>query len=157
MEQIEIIKELNHPGGFRTIRKRSYIETFNNLNQLIHYIDLTYIKAGIFLQGWVGFQSNEQIKEILQGHFLELFAQYPCNKLLSDCSKMKSSFIEIDNWYNETNRTELIKSGLKYHAIIKPKDNFAQLTFKEWNHNNNGIKNNTFSSLGDALNWLSLL
>ena len=157
MEQIEVIREHKQLGGFKTIRKRSYIETYNNLNQLIHYIDLTYVKAGIFFHGWVGFRSNDQMKEILQGHFLEIFTESNCDKILMDCSKMKGSFIDINTWYAEAFMPNLVNLGLKHHAIVKPNDNFAQLAFRDWSNKINGFKNNSFATLGEAINWLSLL
>jgi hypothetical protein len=157
MERSEVIKEKAQLGGYKVIKRQYYIETVNNLNQLIHFIDLSYVKANIFYHGWIGFRTNEQMKEILNGHFRDIFEEFNCKSLLTDCSKMKGSFVDLNKWYIDTFIPDLENLGLKNSATISPSDTFAQLAVKEWSDKIKGIKHMTFNSLSDTLNWLALV
>jgi hypothetical protein len=157
MGKSEIIKENAHIGGFKVIRRQHYIETVNNLNQMVHYIDLSYAKADILFHGWVGFRTNDQMKEILNGHFRDVFDDYRCKCMLTDCSRMKGSFSEINEWYISSFMPELASLGLQYNAIILPVDNLAQISVRDWKEKCKVVKSVTFNSLSDAINWLALV
>jgi hypothetical protein len=157
MEPFKVIKESQLQGGYKVIKKQNYIETINKLNQLIHYIDLSYIQAGIIYQGWIGFRTPLQMKEILSGHFLEIFKTYKCKYLLTDCSRMKGNFTEINDWYAGTFMEELIQSGLLANVTIYPNETFALMSVKEWNTKIKDVKNASFQTHSEALNWLALI
>jgi hypothetical protein len=157
MKRIEIIKDKDQTGGFKVIKRQYYIETMNHLNQLIHYIDLSYTKADILYHGWVGYRTNDQMKEILTGHFRDIFDDYRCKNMLTDYTKSKGNFKYINDWYTQKLMPEFISLGLKNNANIFPAENYAQLAVKDWNNKVKGIKNMTFDSLSDALTWLALI
>lgn len=158
MEKNDIIKEkVQALDGFKVIRKQSFIETYNNLNQQMHYIDLSFAKVGIFNNGWVGFRTNTQMKEILEGHFYEFYDDHRSPHLLTDCSKMKGSFIEIVDWLTNEFMPQMGEIGLKNHSLVLPMDSFAQLTVKDWVKKSQIIKTKGFTTLSEAINWLALL
>jgi hypothetical protein len=157
MRHQEVIKERLELGGYKVIRRQSIIETLNNLNQVIHFIDLSYTQADIFYHGWVGYRTNDQMKDILTGHFKDIFKEHPTINMLTDCSKMKGSFMDLNNWYVKNFIPELTTLGLKNNANIFPTETSAQIAVKDWNDKVQGINNMTFFSLNEALSWLALL
>lgn len=158
MENDGVIREkVQTLDGFKVIRKQNFVDTYNNLNQQMHYIDLSFAKVSIFHNGWVGFRTNTQMKEILEGHFYEFFDDYRCQNLLTDCSKMKGSFIDIVEWLTDEFMPQLGEMGLKNHSIVLPFDSFAQLTVKDWVKRSQAIKTKAFATLSEAINWLALI
>ena len=157
MESFEVLKESTYQlGGFKVVKKSSSIETISHLNHVIHFIDLTYINVGIFYHGWVDSRTNDQMKEILTGHFYEIYKKYRCANMLMDCTKMKGSFSGINQWYATVFMPEISRKGLKNHALVNPVEQFAQLSVKDWTRKVIGINNQNFDTLSDALNWLAL-
>lgn len=158
MENDDVIREkVQTLDGFKVIRKQNFIETYNNLNQQMHFIDLSFAKVGIFYNGWVGFRTNNQMKEILEGHFYEFYDDFRCPSLLTDCSKMKGSFTEIVEWLTNEFMPMMGEMGLKNHSLVLPFDSFAQLSINEWAKRSKVIKTKTFPTLSEAINWLALI
>jgi hypothetical protein len=157
MDSTVLIKEKKQQiGGFKVIQRGNVIETVNNLNQVFHFIDLSYTQAGIMYQGWVGFRTTEQIKEILNGHFMELYKVYKCQSMLQDLSQMSGSFSEVNDWYAFDFMPQLKSLGLKNNAIVLPKDIFAQLAMRDWMRKMNTFNNGCFATLSEAINWLAV-
>jgi len=157
MKKIDATQQNIQNGGFKVLYRQHFIETVDQSGQVIHYIDLSYAKADIIYHGWVGYRTNIQMKEILAGHFRDIYNDYRCRCMLTDCSKMKGDFSEAVEWYNSSLGPDLASLGLEYNAIILPNDNLAQISVREWQKNSRGFKNVTFAGLNDAINWLALL
>jgi hypothetical protein len=142
---------------FRIVQRGTTVESINKLNQVFHFIDLSYAKVDIFYQGWIGYRSNEQMKRVLEGHFMKLYQQNHCRKMLIENSRMSGSFSDINNWFAMEFMPRLFKMGLKHIAVVLPQNIFAQLAVKDWSDKLKGFNNGNFESLSEALNWLALL
>ena len=163
MEKMEattvVIKEkVQQVGGFKVIKKGNIIESYNNLNQVFHFVDLSYVQAGILYHGWVGFRSNEQLKEIMDGHLLDILKGNRCQNMLLDTSRMSGSFSETNDWCATYYMPKLKSAGLKNIAAVLPKDIFAQLAMKDWLKGaaSKGFNSAGFVSLADGINWLAI-
>jgi hypothetical protein len=133
------------------------VESVNKLNQVFHFVDLSYTKVDIFYQGWIGYRSIEQMKDVLEGHFVKLFQENPCKSMLMEGSRMSGSFSDINNWFAMTYMPKLMNLGLKNIAVVLPENIFAQLATKDWTKKLRGFNVKTFSSLSEALTWVALL
>ncbi len=142
------------PSGFRVIQNNHLVQSINKGNRLFHQLDLSYIGEDIFYHGWIGYRSDEQIIEVLTGHFLELFAKHRCKKMLIDNRQMTGSFAALNSWLSETYMPQLISLGLEYNAVVYPDNVFSQLAVEDWDQKVVGFENRSFPSLDQALIWL---
>jgi hypothetical protein len=158
MEKEVIIKQAtSQVDDFRIVQRGSMVESVNKLNQVFHFVDLSYTKVDIFYQGWIGYRSTDQMKSVIEGHCMNLFRQNKCKKMLLENSRMSGSFNDINNWYALELMPKLFKLGLRHIAVVLPQNIFAQLAVKEWNNKIKGFNNGNFESLSEAINWLSVL
>jgi hypothetical protein len=158
MEKELIIREaISQVNDFRIVEMGTMVESVNKLNQVFHFVDLSYTKVDIFYQGWIGYRSTDQMKDVLEGHMVKLFQQNPCKNMLMESSRMSGSFSDINNWFALTYMPKLMNLGLKSIAIVLPENIFAQLAVKEWCKKLRGFNIKTFSSLSEALTWVALL
>jgi hypothetical protein len=155
MEAEIILKEItSQKDDYRVVQRGDIIESINKQNQVFHYIDLSYVKKGIFLQGWVGYRTTDQLKAVLEGHYMKLFIQHKCKNSVVDSTKMSGSFNEATDWLAQIYMPKLINLGLKNVAVVLPTNVFAQLTVDEWDKKVGGFESRNFGSLTDAVNWL---
>jgi hypothetical protein len=140
--------------GFKVIQNGNLIQSFNQANQLFHYIDLSYLKDDIYFIGWVGYRTNEQIKEVLDGHFMEIYSSHKCSKMIINNSKMTGTFFTINDWLTAYLMPKMINMGLLYNAVIYPENIFAQLAVEDFGQKKEGFKNRSFKNLDSALTWL---
>ena len=158
MEKEVIIREATSQiNDFRIVKLGTMVESVNKLNQVFHFVDLSYTKVDIFYQGWIGYRSIEQMKDLLEGHLVNLFQQHPCKSMLMEGSRMSGSFSDINNWFAMTYMPKLMNLGLKNIAVVLPENIFAQLAVKDWAKKLRGFNVQTFSSLSEALTWVALL
>jgi hypothetical protein len=158
MEKELILKEATTQiNDFRIVQMGSMVESINKLNQVFHFIDLSYTKVDIFYQGWIGYRSIEQMKDVLEGHLIKVYHQNACKNMLIENSRMSGSFSDINNWYAMTYMPKLMNLGLKNIAVVLPDNIFAQLAVKDWTKKLRGFNVTNFVSLGEALSWLALL
>jgi hypothetical protein len=139
---------------FKVVQKGDIIESINRLDQVFHYIDLSYIKQGIFLHGWVGFRTTDQFKAVHDGHVLKLFQQFNCKNAIVECTRMSGSFDEANDWLAGYYMPKLILSGLHNVGVVLPQNILAQMAVEEWDKKVGGFTSRNFGSLNDALNWL---
>jgi hypothetical protein len=155
MEAEKIIKEMTaQKDDFKVVQKGQMIESINKLNQTFHFLDLSYAKQGIFFHGWIGYRTNEQIKQVLDGHFMNLYQQYKCKNMLIENTRMSGSFTEINDWLAGYFMPKMIGLGLSNNAVVLPQNIFAQLAVEDWDKKVGGFASRNFGSLNDALNWL---
>ena len=158
MEKEVIIREATTQiNDFRIVKLGTMVESVNKLNQVFHFVDLSYTKVDIFYQGWIGYRSIEQMKDVLEGHFIKVFAENPCKSMLMESSRMSGSFSDINNWFAMTYMPKLMNLGLKNIAVVLPENIFAQLAMNDWTKKLRGFNVKTFSSLSEALTWVALL
>jgi hypothetical protein len=158
METQVLIKEKKQQvGGYKVVQKGKVIEAVNNLNQVFHFIDLSYTQADIMYHGWSGFRSNEQFKETLDGHFIEVYKVYRCKNMLLDASKMSGSFSDTNEWNANYFMPKLQDLGLKNVSVVLPQDIFAQIAIKDWLKKTKCANSSAHYTLSEALNWLAIL
>jgi hypothetical protein len=139
---------------YKVVQRGDMIESINRLNQVFHYLDLSYIKQNIFFHGWIGFRTNEQFKAVQDDHVLKLFQQFNCRNALVECTKMSGSFDEANDWLAGYYMPKLISAGLRNVAIVLPQNIFAQMAVEEWDKKVGGFTSRNFGTLNNAINWL---
>ncbi len=154
--EIEIVlKEATaQKDDFKVVQRGDKIESINKLNQVFHYIDLSYTKQGIFFHGWNGFRTTEQLKDVLSGHFMDLFKKHKCKSAIVESTKMSGSFNEANDWLAGVFMPKLIGMGLTKVAVVLPHNIFAQMAVDEWDKKIGGFSSRNFGSVSDAVAWL---
>ena len=143
--------------GFKVVEDGNLIKSINRQGKMFHFIDTNYKKDGIIFHGWVDYRTNEQIKDVLSGHFIEIFQKSGCKKMLIENSKMTGSFSGINDWLGEHLMPKLIRMGLTSNAVVLPADIFSQLAVEDWDEKITGFVSRNFGNLNEALNWLKSL
>ncbi len=150
-----VIKDLEQTNSeFKVEQVENIINTYNKVGQIIHFIDIKYLSINILYHGWIGFRSHDQLREILDGHFIDLFTKYKCKGMLIDNSKMEYSFTDNNKWLAEYFMPKMVQAGLKYNAVVLPKDIFSQISIKEWDDKISGFESKNFDQIYKALDWL---
>jgi hypothetical protein len=158
METEIVLKEATmQKDDFRVVQIKNTIESINKLNQVFHFIELDYLKQEIIYHGWVGYRTNEQIKQVLDNHFLSIYYQHKCKSMLIDNSKMSGSFADINDWLATYFMPKMIKAGLQNCAVVFPQNVFAQLAVEDWDKKVGGFSSRNFGSVHDALAWLRIV
>jgi len=106
------------------------------------------------MQGWIGFRTVDQLKEILSGHFTTYFQRYKSKKVLVDATRMTGSFVEANEWMANELMPKLIDMGLQNIATALPQNVFAQLSADDWIKKIKGLDSRMFGSFEEALNWI---
>lgn len=130
------------------------IETINTAEQIIHRIELSEVSNEILIHRWTGYRTSEQFKDITDGHFIELFEQHKCKKILVDISNMTGTFASVNNWMAEYLMPKLMGFGFRASAVILPKNIFVQLSAQQWEEKTTGFVNGNFDTNEKALPWL---
>jgi hypothetical protein len=139
---------------FKVEKKGEVYQSINKMGQVFHFLDLNYLKEGIFYHGWIGYRTNEQIKEVLDGHFMELYRKQKCTKMMIENSKMTGTFAALNDWLNTYFMPKMINQGLTHNAVVFPENVFAQLSVEDWDQKVGGFHNKSFKSISEALSWL---
>jgi len=155
----KVIKDVSSKSlhGFRVIEDGNLIKSLNRQGKMFHFIDLNYKKDGIFFHGWVDYRTNEQIKEVLDGHFLDMYRTSGCKKMLIENTRMTGSFSGINDWLGEYFMPKMIRMGLSSNAVVLPADIFSQLAVEDWDEKVTGFVTRNFGNLNEAVNWLKSL
>lgn len=140
---------------FKVVETNNKIESINKAKQVFHFIDLDYLKKGIIFHGWIGYRSNDQIKAVLDGHFIDLYSKYKCKKMLIENTQMTGSFSAINDWLGSYFMPKMINMGLTSNAVVLPKNVFAQLAVEDWDQKVGGFTTRNFDSIDNALKWLA--
>ncbi|HEX3009186.1 MAG TPA: hypothetical protein VHO90_16400 [Bacteroidales bacterium] len=155
MENEIVLKEFsNLKDDYRVVQRGNMVESINKLNQVFHYIDLSYTKQDIIFHGWTGFRSTDQMKGVLEGHFMDIYKKYKCKGALVESTKMSGSFNDANDWLANVFMPKLIAQGLTKVAVVLPHNIFAQMAVDEWDKKIGGFTSRNFGSLNEALAWL---
>jgi hypothetical protein len=155
MENIIVLKEATtQKDDFKVVQRGNMVESINKLNQVFHYIDLSYLSQGIFYQGWVGFRTTEQMKAVLEGHAMTILSKNKIKGSLVDSVKMSGSFNEANDWLANVYMPKLVAMGLRKTAVVLPLNIFAQMAVDEWDKKVGGFESRNFGSVSDAIQWL---
>jgi hypothetical protein len=151
-----VLKEItNAQDDYKVVQKGDMVESLNKMNQVFHFIDLSYAKKeGIMFHGWIGYRSNEQLKSVLDGHFANIYNQYKFKNMVIEISKMSGAFNEANDWMATYFMPKLVSFGLQKSAVVLPANVFSQLAVDDWNEKVSGFQSRNFGSVNDALTWL---
>jgi hypothetical protein len=152
-----IIREATSKDDFRVIQKGQVIESINKSAQVFHTIDLSYAKDGILFHSWIGYRTNDQLKQVLDGHFAKIYEQHKFKKMIIENSKMSGSFDEANDWMATYFMPKLVKLGLQYVAVVLPANVFAKISVEEWDKKIGGFTSRNFGSSNEAFVWLRSL
>jgi hypothetical protein len=152
--EVILKEEPAHKDDFRVVWEGDRIEAINRDNQVFHFIDLSYLKKDIIFHGWNGFRTTRQMKDVLEGHFMDIYRRYHSAKVLVDSTRMSGSFNEANDWLATVYMPGLIQLGLKKVAIILPHNIFAQMAVDDWDRKIDGFVSRNFGSVNEGLTWL---
>lgn len=149
------IKDFNETEtGFKVVQNGNKIESVNKMGKVFHSIDISYASKGVFYHGWIGYRSNEQIKEVLEGHFMDLFLKHRCRKMLINNKEMTGTFSAINDWLVSEFMPKMLQKGLTHNAVVLPGNLFAQLAVEDWDQKIGTFHNRNFKSNEEAIKWL---
>lgn len=139
---------------FKIVKEGQIYRSINKADEVFHFLDLNYLNEGIFYHGWLGYRTNDQIKEVLDGHFIEIYMKHKCKKMLIENSKMTGTFAAINDWLNTYFMPKMINEGLSSTAVVFPQNVFAHMAVEGWDQKVGGFHNKSFKSIPEALTWL---
>ncbi|NBC81771.1 MAG: hypothetical protein GVY19_00160 [Bacteroidetes bacterium] len=139
---------------FKVVQTGDKIHSINKSGKPFHFIDLSYLKDNILFHGWLGYRTNEQIQEVLDGHFIELYEKHKCKNMLINNQEMTGTFAGINDWLGTYFMPKMINMGLKNNAVVLPSNVFAQLAVEDWDEKVGGFTSRNFGNLDEAINWL---
>ncbi|XXX74462.1 hypothetical protein WMF30_43125 [Sorangium sp. So ce134] len=134
------------------------IDTFNILGNRIHTIESTYCGQDILTHRWFGEVFDEEIKEVLGGHFVDAFVESKCTKILADLSQWSTSWDGVNDFLRDDLMPRLFAAGLRHLAVFVKRyesadddaNRFALERFANEIDNVNG----SFFSEQAAVEWL---
>lgn len=155
--KIELKKSTDTRTGISVFKTGNRIDTFNILGDRVHTIEHDHAADKILTHRWFGTIFDEEIKEVLGGHFAEAFLASGCTKLLADLSGTVTSWDGVNDWLRDDLMPRLYRGGLTHLALIMAptsgeteSNQFAAERFAQENPNISP----TFSSEAQALAWL---
>lgn len=106
---------------------------------------------------WTGdFESQENLRRGLE-LVLQNIEKNKSAKWLADLSQIEGSFEESRGWITNNVVPRAMKLGLKYEALVLPKNIFAMLSVQETLIEIEGLKIRTFGDTHEAIAWLNSL
>ena len=103
-----------------------------------------------FQDTWFGpFESQENFRKVLL-KMIVLFEKHNTSKILTDLSQMIGSFERSKEWVTSIVLPGLIQRGLKYQAVVVPKNSLVALAAPEVAM----FEKRQFNDMADAQQWL---
>lgn len=148
--------------GLRVTTEGAKTITHNDIGKQVSEMDLSLKGEGIFVDRWIGFVTDEEMKAIMDGHYYRLFADSGCNKKICDTTLLEGSFDGVNEWFATYFLPKLMQAGLRYNAIVLPRDIFAQMAMNENTEQveataADAFQVRMFGSFEDARTWLKSL
>jgi hypothetical protein len=141
--------------GITVQQKGNTIESYNNKGQLIHTIDGKATADKVAIHRWFGSVTNEEMKEIFDGHFYGFLQREKVSKILVDTQKMNGFFDGVNNWLAEYYIPKLLKIGVKYNAFLLPEEFYLHLATDDMDEAiETAFVTHMFGSEDKALKWL---
>lgn len=106
--------------GIRVVQDGDVVETFNILGERIHRIEKPGRIPGIFVARWYGTPLNEEMKEIIGGHFYDVFLECGGPLCLIDIRDCKASWDGINEWQRDEIMPKAYAAGLQRVATLLP-------------------------------------
>lgn len=142
--------------GISVVRNGQFVETYNILGKKIHVVDATHVAQGILTHRWFSEVFDEEIKEILGGHFADEFIASKCTLILADLSQWAVSWDGVNDWLRDDLMPRLYRAGLRHLAVmVAPVEEAESNRFaaERFSTDNPGIKS-SFVSEAAAVAWL---
>jgi len=144
--------------GISVVKTEGCIETFNVLGSKIHSVESLYYEYGILTHRWFGEVFDEEIKEILGGHFVDAFVESRCSKILADLSRWSVSWDGVNDWLRDDLMPRLEEAGLRRLAVfvkgdLTTENDASRLALERFENENQNIDASFFSEQ-KALEWL---
>ena len=150
-----VLKEAtSQKDDYKVVQRGNMVESVNKLNQVFHYVDMSYLTQSILFHGWKGFRTFEQMKGVLEGHVMDIYKKNRCKGAIVESTKMSGSFNDANDWLSQIYMPKLASLGLQKVAVVLPQNIFAQLSVDEWDKKVGGFVSRNFGSLNEALDWL---
>lgn len=108
--------------GIRVVEDGDVVETFNILGERIHRIEKPGRIPGIYVARWYGMPLDEEMKEIIGGHFYEIFLECGGPLSLVDMRDCKASWDGINEWQRDEVMPRAYQAGLRRVAMIVPRE-----------------------------------
>jgi hypothetical protein len=122
---------------------------------LIHIIDKKEVQQQIAIHRWIGTVSNEEIKEVSDGHFIEFIKDNACTKILVDTSQLNGFFDGVNGWLADHFIPKLLKCGIKHNAFLVSEDFYADLALGDSDDDfPNVLTTRIFGAEDKAIKWL---
>ncbi|MDC0676282.1 MULTISPECIES: hypothetical protein [Sorangium] len=108
--------------GIRVVHDGDVVETFNVVGERIHRIEKPGRIPGVFVARWYGTPLDEEMKEIIGGHFYDVFLECGGPLCLIDIRDCKSSWDGINDWQRDEIMPKAYAAGLKRVATLLPRE-----------------------------------
>jgi hypothetical protein len=142
--------------GISVTRVGANVESYNILGKKIHVIDAAHDSHGILTHRWFSEVFDEEIKEVLGGHFVDEFITRKSTLILADLSQWAVSWDGVNEWLRDDLMPRLYAAGLRHLAVIvAPVEEAESNRFaaERFSNENPGI-NSSFTSEAAAVAWL---
>lgn len=118
---------------------------------------LELVPEGIYNDVWYDYVTPEEFKEIFSGAYVDFFSRSKVYKKLCNTDELKGGIDDDTNeWFNSYLLPKLIEAGLKYNAIVLPKEVFANISMSEFKLGE-GFTTKLFNAKEDAIQWLKTM
>ncbi|KYF50731.1 hypothetical protein [Sorangium sp. So ce854] len=144
--------------GISVVKTAGAIETFNVLGNRIHMIDSVHCKHDVLTHRWFGEVFDEEIKEVLGGHFVDAFIESKCTKILADLSQWSTSWDGVNDFLRDDVMPRLAAAGMRHLAVfvkrdMPPEDDANRFALERFENAIENV-NASFFSEHEALEWL---
>jgi hypothetical protein len=142
--------------GISVVRNGTTVETYNILGNKIHVIDSSRAEDGILIHRWFSEVFDDEIKEVLGGHFVDEFIASKCTRLLADLSQWAVSWDGVNDWLRDDLMPRLYDAGLRHLAVfVAPTEESESNRFaaERFSTENPGVDSSFFSEEA-AVAWL---
>jgi hypothetical protein len=144
--------------GLKITSDDEIITVQNRFGDIIVQLDLRLSGEGILTDVWHGFVTAEEYRIIMDGILIDAFAATGCSMKICNTQNLKIGMdSETSAWYTSRFLPKLVASGLKYNAIIMPKDTYARESMEYFERNLTNNYAMIFSSFDIALLWVRSL
>jgi SpoIIAA-like len=107
-----------------------------------------------FHDTWTGaFGTQDNFRKVLL-KVKELFKENKSTRLLTDTSSMIGSFDGSRDWIWAEVTSKLIRDGLRFHAMVIPKNVFSRLSMNDYIQKIDVLEMRTFGDIKEAQSWL---
>jgi hypothetical protein len=144
--------------GLKVSDHEEVITVQNRFGDIIVQLDFTFASEGILTDVWHGFVTPEEYKIVMEGMLIDAFVVSRCSMKICNTQNLKIGMnSETSEWFKSKFLPKLITSGLKYNAIVMPKDMYARESMEYFERNLTNHYAMLFSSFDIALLWMRSL